>query len=59
MTYEIVCSKGAPADKVAAIKGFLTYASSTEGQADLAELGYAPLAEEVRAKVAASVQAIA
>ena len=58
VTYEIACSTGTPADKLAAVKGFLSYAASTAGQAELAELGYAPLAEEVRAKVEASVQAI-
>ena len=58
VTYEIACSKGTPADKLAAVKGFLGYAASTDGQAELAELGYAPLPEEVRAKVEASVAAI-
>jgi phosphate transport system substrate-binding protein len=58
VTYEIACSKGAPADKAAAIKGFLTYASSTQGQTELGDLGYAPLPEAVRTKVAASVAAI-
>ncbi|AGL21271.1 phosphate ABC transporter substrate-binding protein PstS [Actinoplanes sp. N902-109] len=55
-TYEIVCSKGSA--KAAAIKGFLTYTSSTGGQQALSELGYAPLPESVRSKVAASVAAI-
>jgi phosphate transport system substrate-binding protein len=58
VTYEIACSKGSPADKLPAIKGFLTYTSSTAGQAALADLGYAPLPEAVRAKVEASVAAI-
>ena len=56
ITYEIACSKGSP--KAAAIKGFLTYTSSTGGQSALADLGYAPLPETVRAKVATSVAAI-
>jgi phosphate transport system substrate-binding protein len=55
-TYEIVCDKGSP--KAAAIKGFLTYTSSTAGQEALADLGYAPLPETVRAKVATVVAAI-
>lgn len=59
VTYEIVCSKGLAADKLALVKGFLSYAASTEGQADLSELGYAPLPETVRAKVEASVKALA
>ncbi|MDG4791516.1 phosphate ABC transporter substrate-binding protein PstS [Micromonospora sp. WMMD1102] len=59
VTYEIVCSKGLAADKLALVKGFLGYAASTEGQADLTELGYAPLPESVRTKVEASVKALA
>jgi phosphate transport system substrate-binding protein len=58
VTYEIVCSKGSPADKVGALKGFLTYTASTAGQAELGKLGYAPLPEEVRAKVEAAATAI-
>ena len=56
VTYEIACSKGSP--KAAAVKGFLTYTSSTGGQAVLGDLGYAPLPEQVRAKVAAAVASI-
>ncbi|MEV4707811.1 phosphate ABC transporter substrate-binding protein PstS [Actinoplanes sp. NPDC049316] len=56
VTYEIVCSKGSA--KAAAIKGFLTYTSSTGGQSALGELGYAPLPESVRSKVEASVAKI-
>ena len=56
VTYEIACSKGSA--KAAAIKGFLTYTSSTGGQTALGELGYAPLPESVRSKVAASVAKI-
>ncbi|MGA5303426.1 phosphate ABC transporter substrate-binding protein PstS [Nucisporomicrobium flavum] len=56
VTYEIACSEGSA--KAAAIKGFLTYTSSTGGQSALGELGYAPLPESVRSKVAASVAKI-
>ena len=56
VTYEIVCSKGSP--KAADIKAFLTYTSSTNGQSALTDLGYAPLPESVRSKVATSVAAI-
>ncbi|MFF5173919.1 phosphate ABC transporter substrate-binding protein PstS [Micromonospora sp. NPDC000089] len=55
-TYEIVCSKGNPADKLPLIKGLLGYAASTEGQTDLTELGYAPLPDSVRTKVEAAVK---
>jgi phosphate transport system substrate-binding protein len=57
VTYEIVCSKGSA--KAAAIKGFLTCTSSTGGQQALGDLGYGPLPETLRSKVAASVAAIA
>ncbi len=59
VTYEIVCEQGTPADKLALVKGFLTYTSSTAGQQILADLGYAPLPESIRAKVATSVEALA
>ncbi|PZM93360.1 MAG: phosphate ABC transporter substrate-binding protein PstS [Actinobacteria bacterium] len=55
VTYEIVCEKGLPADKLPLIKGFLKYTASSEGQARLVELGYAPLPETVRIKVAAAI----
>ena len=56
VTYEIVCDKGNPADKLPLIKGFLGHAASADGQADLTELGYAPLPDQVRAKVQAAVE---
>jgi phosphate transport system substrate-binding protein len=56
VTYEIACEKGS--SKAADIKAFLNYTSSTGGQSALGELGYAPLPETVRAKVATSVAAI-
>ncbi|GIF53434.1 phosphate ABC transporter substrate-binding protein (PhoT family) [Asanoa ferruginea] len=58
-TYEVVCSKGTPADKLALVKGFLTYAASAEGQGSLTELGYAPLPSEVQTKVQASIKNLA
>ncbi|MFC4104529.1 phosphate ABC transporter substrate-binding protein PstS [Micromonospora zhanjiangensis] len=59
VTYEIVCDKGLAADKLKLVKGFLTYTASSEGQQVLAELGYAPLPESVRSKVAESVKGLA
>lgn len=58
VTYEVVCSKGLPADKTALLKGFLTYYSSADTQAGLTDIGFAPLPEAVRTKVAAAVAAI-
>jgi phosphate transport system substrate-binding protein len=58
VTYEIVCDKGTPAASLPLVKGFLTYTSSTAGQGSLTQLGYAPLPETVRAKVASTVSAL-
>ncbi|HEX6445655.1 MAG TPA: phosphate ABC transporter substrate-binding protein PstS, partial [Streptosporangiales bacterium] len=58
VTYEIVCSKSLPSDKVALEKGFLSYAASQKGQDTLASLGYSPLPDSVATKVRQSVQAI-
>jgi phosphate transport system substrate-binding protein len=57
VTYEIVCEKGTPADKLPLLKAFLTYTSGA-GQASLGNLGYAALPTEVQTKVAASVKAL-
>ena len=58
VTYEIVCSKGLPADKTAIVKDFLTYFSSSDEQSKLEELGYAPLPSELQSKVQTTVAAI-
>ena len=57
-TYEIVCTAG-NGDKAGLIKSFLTYTASTAGQAELTKLGYAPLPEELRAKVETLAKTIA
>ncbi|MFF5297629.1 phosphate ABC transporter substrate-binding protein PstS [Paractinoplanes globisporus] len=54
VTYEIVCKSGAPS----LVKSFLTYASSPAGQEAASRLGYAPLPESLRAKVAEAVAAL-
>ncbi|MGK2880041.1 MAG: phosphate ABC transporter substrate-binding protein PstS [Mycobacterium sp.] len=56
-TYEIVCSKGYEADKVIAIKSFLTVAAN-EGQANLSEAGYVPLPDAFKERLLASIEAI-
>jgi phosphate transport system substrate-binding protein len=58
VTYEIVCSKGLSADKTTLLKDFLTFFSSTDTQASLEEIGYAPLPDAVRTKVETAVKAI-
>ncbi|WP_103383953.1 phosphate ABC transporter substrate-binding protein PstS [Pseudonocardia dioxanivorans] len=57
-TYEIVCSKGYDAATATAVKAFLTVAA-TDGQANLAAAGYAPLPAEFQQKLLTAVQAIA
>jgi phosphate transport system substrate-binding protein len=59
VTYEIVCEQGVASDKAALIKSFLTYTASEDGQKILGDIGYAPLPETIRGKVAAAVQALA
>ncbi len=59
VTYEIVCSTGNPAASLPLLKGFLGYAASPAGQASATKVGYAPLPDEVRTKVAAAVDALA
>jgi phosphate transport system substrate-binding protein len=51
VTYEVVCRTGAPA----LAKSFLAYTASPVGQAAATRVGYAPLPEELRARVAAAV----
>lgn len=58
VTYEIVCSKGLDAGKTELVKSFLKFFASTDTQATLESLGYAPLPETVRAKVDGAIQAI-
>ena len=55
VTYEIVCDKGNSATALPLIKGFLGYAASAAGQQAITKVGYAPLPESVRSKVATTV----
>lgn len=57
VTYEIVCEKGTPADKLPLLKSFLTYVA-TGGQVTLSQIGYAPLPAAVASKVQASISAL-
>ena len=58
VTYEIVCDSGNDPAKLALLKGFLRYTSSTAAQGGLADLGYAPLPETIRTKVATTAAAL-
>ncbi len=55
VTYEIVCDKGNKADTLPATKSFLTYIASEDGQALLADAGYAPMPEEIITKVRTTI----
>lgn len=58
VTYEIVCDKGNKADTLPATKAFLTYIASEDGQALLADAGYAPIPAEIIAKVRTTIAAM-
>lgn len=58
VTYEIVCSKGLPAEKSTLLKSFLKFFADPAQQGKLVQAGYAPLPTEVETKVAAAVDAI-
>ncbi|MET9956259.1 phosphate ABC transporter substrate-binding protein PstS [Streptomyces sp. NPDC006339] len=51
VTYEIVCETGNQPESLPALKSFLTYTSSEEGQEQLHSIHYAPLPESVAAQV--------
>ncbi|MGP3983410.1 phosphate ABC transporter substrate-binding protein PstS [Streptomyces sp. KR80] len=55
VTYEIACDKGNKAETLDAVKSFLTYTASEDGQKVLTEKGYAPLPTEIAAKVRETV----
>lgn len=57
VTYEIVCTKYADPKIGTFVKDFLTYTSTT-GQTGLANLGYAPIPDSIKTKLAASVASI-
>jgi len=58
VSYEIVCEKGNSPDTLALLKSFLTYTASTAGQASATKVGYAPLPDSVRTKVASTVSTL-
>lgn len=58
VTYEVVCSKNADAEKGKAVKSFLKFMSSDESQKSLTDKGYAPLPDEVLTKVRTAVDAL-
>ncbi|KDN83644.1 phosphate ABC transporter substrate-binding protein PstS [Kitasatospora cheerisanensis] len=59
VTYEIVCDKGNKADTLPALKSFLTYTVSDEGQQAIGAVGYVPLPKELAGKVKTQIDALA
>jgi phosphate transport system substrate-binding protein len=58
LSYEIVCSKGNDAGKLALLKAFLTY-DATTGQSAAEALGFAPLPQSIADKVKTAVDGLA
>ncbi|MFD5631404.1 MULTISPECIES: phosphate ABC transporter substrate-binding protein PstS [unclassified Streptomyces] len=58
VTYEIVCDKGNKAETLPATKAFLTYIASEDGQALLADAGYAPIPADIISKVRTTIAAL-
>jgi len=58
VTYEIACDKGNKAASLPATKAFLTYIASEEGQALLPDLGYAPIPDDIIAKVRTTISGL-
>jgi phosphate transport system substrate-binding protein len=58
LSYEIVCSKGNDAGKLALLKAFLTY-DITTGQGAAEGLGFAPLPQSIADKVKTAVDGLA
>jgi phosphate transport system substrate-binding protein len=58
VTYEIVCSKGNPADKLPMLKNFLGYAASPAGQQQLPGQGYISLPDNLRQQVQQTVSSL-
>jgi phosphate transport system substrate-binding protein len=58
VTYEIVCSKGNPADKLPLLKNFLGYAASPAAQQELPAQGYISLPDNLRQQVQQTVSSL-
>ncbi|MBV2356809.1 phosphate ABC transporter substrate-binding protein PstS [Streptomyces sp. J2-1] len=58
VTYEITCDKGNKADTLPAVKAFLTYMASEDGQKILGGIDYAPMPADIISKVRSTIQTI-
>lgn len=59
VTYQIVCDKGNKAETLDAVKSFLNYTASDDGQKVLADIDYAPLPDEIITQVRKQVDSLA
>ncbi|MER5521138.1 phosphate ABC transporter substrate-binding protein PstS [Streptomyces sp. NPDC002763] len=58
VTYEIVCDKGNKADTLPATKAFLRYIASEDGQKVLSTIDYAPVPDDIIAKVRTTIEGL-
>ncbi|MEU6776317.1 phosphate ABC transporter substrate-binding protein PstS [Streptomyces sp. NPDC046759] len=58
VTYEITCDKGTKSDQLANVKPFLNYIASEDGQKILPSLSYAPIPDEIIAKVRTTINGL-
>jgi phosphate transport system substrate-binding protein len=58
VTYEIVCQSGNDSAKVDALKDFLGYAASTDGQNAILDKGYVALPDNIRTKVVSAIDSL-
>jgi phosphate transport system substrate-binding protein len=58
VTYEIVCDKGNKSDTLPATKAFLRYIAGEDGQKILPGIGYAPVPNEIIAKVRTTIEGL-
>ena len=58
VTYEIVCQSGNDSAKLDALKDFLGYAASTDGQNAILSQGYVALPDNIRTKVASAIDSL-
>jgi phosphate transport system substrate-binding protein len=58
VTYEIVCSKGNPADKLPLLKNFLGFGASPAGQQELPAQGSIPLPDNLQQQVRQTISSL-
>ncbi|MFG3286334.1 phosphate ABC transporter substrate-binding protein PstS [Streptomyces sp. NPDC048111] len=58
VTYEVACDKGNKPATLGAVKSFLSYTASADGQKLLTDASYAPIPAEINAKVIETVNSL-